>query len=232
MNIDKENRIMSGRKLKAFLGSFALVFGLSGLAVGQTQPGEHERPGAEPTQERPTEEPRAEEPRAGEQVAQRQEEALAQVHAINQSITDFALLGMNKAENEELRELATTLYDQQRDAERDLMERANEANVDVVGTQQARQAEQQLTQRFEQQAQQLQQAEGQQFDQQYLDLVVQAHQQAIQNLEQVRQQVQQPELQQHIDERLQNLQENLQQAQELQRQIGEQPQQPQPQPGM
>lgn len=157
------------------------------------------------------------------------QQALARLHAINQVESELALAGINQAQNEEVREFAGTIAEEHQQNDRQLMEKARELQIELTPSQLAQRTQQQLEQKTQKIRQQLEQAQGMQFDQAFVQAMVQTHRNAITELRGLRQQVRNEQVTQLIDQRLESLQEHLNQAQELQQQMQQQRQQRQQQ---
>jgi predicted outer membrane protein len=153
--------------IKPLIPVLLATFGLSGVAIAQEQPQQQPQ---QPEQQQP------EQQQPQPQQMQRQEgEALARVWAANEAYTDLGILGVNRAENEQVREFASELAERGQQNNLELMSAANDLNIDVAGTEEQRQAEQEIEERTQQQMQRLEQLEGAQFDREYPSTVEQVH---------------------------------------------------------
>jgi putative membrane protein len=165
-------------------------------------------------------------PQQKQQQAQQQQhkiekQGLAQLHAVNQGATDLGLIGINRAENDDVRDFAGKIVEEHQESDRELMKKAQELNLEIAGTREARQIQQKMEQRHKKDIEGLERVRGAQFDRQYMELVVQTHRQAVDQLRQQRQQVRNEDVQKAMDERLEKVQEHLVRAQELQREVAQ-----------
>lgn len=187
---------MSHRKrIQALLTALLVALGLTGSALAQEQ-GEEAQPEAQPQQQL--------------------EKALATIHAINQLESQVALMAMNHARAERVREYAAKITEDHEELDRRLMKLANQLDVQVAASRQVQVSLQSLQQELSQDLQTLVQAEDVQFDQAFADLMVSSHESAVKKIRQMREQIDSEEAREYMDRALRTFQRHLDEARELQ----------------
>jgi predicted outer membrane protein len=205
-----------------------LALALAGTAVAQEMPPEGQPP--------PEAEPAPEEMPPEEMLGLVEPHPLVVLHAINQIQSQLGLMGVNEAQNTDLREFAGDIAERHNALDRGMLETANDLDVDVAGSPEVRMAMEIRLQNLDPQLHMLMEAPPQQFDAAFLDLVERSQQDAIETVTALRDEAQQPRVRAHMDEALETYRAQLQRAQQLRGQVQEggqpqpQPDQPQPAP--
>jgi predicted outer membrane protein len=198
-----------------------LALALASTAVAQEMPPEGQPPPeAEPAPEA--------EPPPEEMMELLEPHPLVVLHAINQIQSQLGLMGVNEAENNDLREFAGDIAERHNALDRAMLETANDLDIDVAGSAEVRVAMEMRLQNLDPQLHMLMEAPPQQFDAAFLDLVERSQQDAIETVTALREQAEQPRVRAHMDESLETYQAQLQRAQQLRGEV--QPEGPQPQP--
>jgi predicted outer membrane protein len=199
-----------------------LALALASTAVAQEMPPEGQPPPeAEPAPEA--------EPPPEEMMELLEPHPLVVLHAINQIQSQLGLMGVNEAQNNDLREFAGDIAERHNALDRAMLETANDLDIDVAGSAEVRVAMEMRLQNLDPQLHMLMEAPPQQFDAAFLDLVERSQQDAIETVTALREQAEQPRVRAHMDEALETYQAQLQRAQQLRGEVQQEgPQQPQP----
>jgi putative membrane protein len=145
--------------------------------------------------------------------------AMVQLYTIDQLETDLALTGINQATNEDVREFASDLAEGHQEGARELMRMAREQKMGIAAAKDTMQAMQDMKQQTQSVRQKIQQASAAQFDQTFLDGVVQTHEMAIRDLRTRVQSVQDEPVKELLQNRLEALQKHVAEARDLQKQL-------------
>lgn len=205
---------MGKRLARIAVSTLALTLSLGGLAYAQDRE-ERTRERVQRQMERGAKQT----PQATEQEAAGQE-ALVQLHAVNQLETDLALSGINMAQSQKVRDFANMLAKDHQESDRKLMEKARSLGIDVTVSDQADQAQQRLDKQTQQYRERLKQASGEEFDRAFMDAVVQTHRSAIQQLRGLSEGIpQDTEASRFVQQRVEKISDHLSEAQRIQQDL-------------
>jgi putative membrane protein len=197
----------------ALAGLAAIALAFSGTAAAQPQ----EPP--PPAQPMPPEAQPPEAPPAEPDPQQQLRSTLGLIHAVNQIEVQIALLAMNQADSDRVRQFASRLAAEHGELDRDLLSLANDLDIEIAGSQEVLVHLQQIQVGLQAEIETLVQAEGQEFDRAFLDIVVSSHETAIADLRQAREQVTERRARQLVDRSLRAFQTHLTEARKLQQQM-------------
>jgi putative membrane protein len=192
----------------ALAGLAALALALAGTATAQPQ----EPPPAQPA-------PPEAEPPAEPDPQQHLRSTLGLIHAVNQIEVQIALLAMNQADTDRVRQFASRLAADHGELDRDLLMLANDLDIEVAGSQEVLVHLQQIQVGLQSEIETLVQAEGPAFDRAFLDIVVTSHESAIAELRSAREQVTERQARALVDRSLRVFQAHLTEARRLKQQL-------------
>lgn len=138
--------------------------------------------------------------------------ALNHVHHINQKEIEMAKMGQEQAQSPRIKEYARQLESAHKALDQRAQEIAKNSNVKLQGFQPATYEKATMDQ--------LKRLQGSEFDQAYMQLMVQGHRQAMQDLQDMNKNVQDQQISQFIKSSLNDVNGHLSAAQSLQKQVG------------
>lgn len=208
------------RTILTWMAPMAIVaIALAGAAGAQELPPEAEPPPEQPPEAEPP--PETEMPPEAEMPGIAEPHPLVVLHAINQIQSQLGLMGVNEATNDDLREFASDLAERHNALDRDMLETANDMEIDVAGSGEVRMAMEMRLQNLDPQLHMLMEAPRPAFDSAFIELVVRSQEDAIETVQGLLEEAEQPQVREQMEQSLEAYQQHLQRAQQLEGELEE-----------